>query len=511
MNTQQTRRIAQTALVIVLEAVAASSIGVAQSANAREERSKSALLEAASLQSNAKGERRIENRAEADRLLRQVLVEGTTEQKALAANNLGALLHEDNRNGEAVAVFRAIPFDALKPEQAVVYRYNFARTLQATGEQLAAYDQFVEAIKLQSTLSIAVEAAFKINEELGPTRLGNVRALVELLLERNQIGTAGERTKYFLNRWANHGADQQLLAELVHYYVAAGITAQAFNGGVVLKGANQQTEWQFLTTLARKAPQLQGPINGIGRAYLCQQDKCVDPNGRQVLQFVQMFNRAEAEKLFPYWTQLPWQREPFSRLLKMLGDHWALQQNRREALVRYTAAWFVNPNNTEAALFMATILREDGRAYDPQSRLYSQLTQAYEAKNAFEKFVGILTKPLPGGGDVAAKSVLARETNEEIEQIMQIYLLLGSAQNNHRLSVLLQAARAEDRLQQRTNAEVAPGLHVELGNAYARVGDVDEAKRQYSLAIDAFQRNGNLELAESIRRSLQGLAAGRRK
>jgi len=93
MNTQQTRRIAQTALVIVLGAVAASSIGVAQSANAREERSKSALLEAASLQSNAKGERRIENRAEADRLLRQVLVEGTTEQKALAANNLGALLH----------------------------------------------------------------------------------------------------------------------------------------------------------------------------------------------------------------------------------------------------------------------------------------------------------------------------------------------------------------------------------------------------------------------------------
>ena len=118
---------------------------------------------------------------------------------------------------------------------------------------------------------------------------------------------------------------------------------------------------------------------------------------------------------------------------------------------------------------------------------------------------------MPGGGDVAAKSVLARETNEEIEQIMQIYLLLGSAQNNQRLSVLLQAARAEDRLQQRTNAEVAPGLHVELGNAYARVGDVDEAKRQYSLAIDAFQRNGNLELAESIRRSLQGLAAGRRK
>ena len=288
---------------------------------------------------------------------------GTPQQKLHAQNDLAVLSIREGDPQQAVAVLREVDDRALEPEQRSLHAYNYGRALELSGSGTEAYREYTKALEQNPRFDQAAEGAFRLLRASRPARVGEAARLAETLIGRGQQESAAREVHRALEVWAAEPEAQRLLAVLVRSFAAARTDPRQF----------QKSEWPALKSFAERGPQLAPAIKQIAVAY-----------SGEVPTFVE---RGSARSFFNAWSPEPWKSEPFSRLLKTIGDSYDRAEQPRQALALYSGAWSLDPANTEAALYVALTLRDHAEGLDPGGRLLSRMTESvFEEKGiAYQK------------------------------------------------------------------------------------------------------------------------------
>jgi tetratricopeptide (TPR) repeat protein len=359
----------------------------------------------------------------------------------------------------------------LKPYQKAVYTSNKGNALEKANQPDKALALYRDALEKQPRYEPAAEGAFRLLLER-PTEQGTREALrlARELSDRGQGDVAVRQVRACLERWPNPNAPA-LLTVLVRHYAATTLCPEDY----------RSREAKALQDLARKVPALQGHVGEIDRAYLGD--------------FAPTFSRAELATLFPNWSRAGEGRKAFAALLKVIGDAYyptsagsgkrgpsyrpsGEQRDPRKALARYAASWGLDPEDTEAALYVASVLR-DSPGLDPDRRWYWQFVDALmEIKGERYK--------------------IEVKTAADWDNLLRLHLLLGSLFEQEKkwgpeenpYSALFQwsrALKAEAQLRKLDPASPpAPLLHARLGDAYRETGRPAEAWARYLAAAEGF-------------------------
>ena len=391
-----------------------------------------------------------ENVAEARTAYAEVIRLGTPQQRVHAQNDLAVLSLRQGDPQEAVATLRQVDTGAVEPGQRSLYAYNFGRALELAGNGREAYQKYTQALEQDPGFGPATEGAFRLLRESGSAQVAETARLAETLLGRGQPESAGRELRRALEAWAAQPDAQRLLAVLLRYYVAATLDPPGF----------RKEEMPFLKRVSDRGPQLAPAIKQVAAAY-----------AGDVPAFVE---RGSARGFFNAWSPEPWKVEPFSRLLKVIGDSYDRAEQPRQALALYSGAWSLDPANTEAGLYVALTLRDHGEGLDPGGRLLSRMTESiFEEKGiAYQKqdWLNILRQ------HVLLATIFEKEDR------------WGPRSNPQ--SAIFQwtnALKADDRIRQRDpNFPLSPGIYLHLGECHARVGDPNLAWSAYAKASYAF-------------------------
>jgi tetratricopeptide (TPR) repeat protein len=375
---------------------------------------------------------------------------GTPKQRVQAQNDLAVLSLKRGDSRQAVATLREVDVQALEPEQRSLYTYNYGRALELNGNGPEAYQKYTQALEQDPGFDLATEGAFRLLRAFRPPRVGEAARLAETLLSRGQQKSAARELRRALEAWAAEPDAQRLLAVLLRYYAAARTDPSQF----------RRSEWPALRNLADRGPQLAPAIRQIATAY-----------AGEVPVFVE---RGSARGFFNAWSPESWKSEPFSRLLKTIGDSYDRAEQPRQALALYSGAWSLDPTNTEAALYVALTLRDHAEGLDPGGRLLDRLTESvFEEK-------GIAYQQLDWVNILRQHVLLAT--------IFEKQGRWGPRSNPR--SAFFQwtnALRADDQVRQRDPGfPLSPGIYLHLGECQARVGDPGLAWNAFAKAANAF-------------------------
>jgi tetratricopeptide (TPR) repeat protein len=429
-----------------------------------------ALQYARTIQSLETSQLTKEHVAEAKTAYADAIRLGTPQQRVHAQNDLAILSLRQGDPQQAVAMLRRVDVGALEPGERSLYAYNYGRALELSGNGPEAYQKYTQVLEQSPEFDLASEGAFRLLRASRPARVGEAARLAEMLLGRGQQESAVRELRRALEIWAAEPDAQRLLAVLVRYFVAARIDPRQF----------RKNEWPALRSLSERGPRLAPAIKQIATAY----------EGK-VPTFVE---RGSARGFFDAWSPESWKSEPFSRLLKTIGDSYDRAEQPRQALALYSGAWSLDPTNTEAALYVALILRDHADGLDPGGRLLSRMTESvFEEKGiAYQKqdWLNILRQ------HVLLATLFEKEGK-------------WGPRGNPRSAIFqwTNALRADDRIRQRDpNFPLSPAIYLHLGECHMRVGDPDLAWNAYAKASYAFLKSSKPEDAAAALERARSLA-----
>jgi tetratricopeptide (TPR) repeat protein/peroxiredoxin len=411
-------------------------------------------------------------------------------QVAQAKNNLGTLHLKNKDFAQAVRVLSEVDRARIPPDERFVYDFNLGRARDLSGSASEAYLCYVRAVEANPKFTPAAERAF---ENLRQSKRGNnvVEALrlAEILLKSVQSELAASEAFKCLDAWGEKPDADRLLTILVRHYAVTSLAPDRF-----LKDA-----WPQLKELQKRRPTLDRILEEIHIAFAGDFGPAItEPFAAPMTPFAAWWRLGE---------NYPPGKKAFPELLKKIGD-WYYQptdadgksRDAAKALARYTAAWSLDGQNTEAALFIAAVLRDHPRL-DPANELYHRLIEAlFQVK-------GALYQNHP-------------DTATDWANLMRMHFLLGSIFESDRKwgsesepkSAIYQwsfALRAEDELRKRDkNYPPTPGLHQHLGQAYKATNERKKSLEQFLCEAEESAELGDLQAARSALVNASDLGVG---
>jgi len=407
-----------------------------------------ALQYAQTIQSLDKSQLTTDRISEAKTAYSDAIRLGTPEQRVQAQNDMAVLSLREGDSRQAVATLRDVDVNTLAPDQRNLYTYNYGRALELSGNGQEAYQKYTQALERDPGFDLAADGAFRVLRASKPPRVADTARLAETLLEKGRPESAVRQIRGALGAWRAEPEAPKLLAVLVGYYAAARIEPREFG----------KTEWPGLSKLSGE-PRLAPPIKEIGLAYSGPMPVFVE--------------RESARRYFPAWAEEPAMSRPFSRLLKSIGDSYGRADQQGPALARYSAAWSLDPSNTDAALYAAMVLR-DSEGLDPGGRLRDRLVESAveEKAAAYQKQDWV---------NVLRQRVLLATIFEKEEK--------WGPRTNPKSAIYqwTSALKADEQVRQRDpNFPLSPGIYLHLGVCHERVGDPSLAWSAYTKAAYAF-------------------------
>jgi tetratricopeptide (TPR) repeat protein len=391
---------------------------------------------------------------------------GDSAQKWQAQNNKGALLIREGKVQDAVTVFRQIDPMAIDPGKKFIYEYNLGRALELNGNFEGSYEKYVMAVKGNADFEPAISGAFRVLYRMHPAPIQNAADLGNLLLAREKQNSAILHIRESLNIWPKEAEAQRLLAVWLRHAALRSVTPPEF----------EQSEWSALASLLEHSPQLREPIQEVKLAYLGTLPMVLEDSA--------------AIGLFPAWAGKPWRTEPMSLCLKSVGDYYVRSGSHQRALAHYSAAWMLDRSNAEAALAAAVLLRDHADLLPSNERLIESLIPViFEAKGR-------------------------AYTQNDWPNILRLHMVLATIFEYQRRwgpprearSVVFQLEHALTALarvrEMNSDFPPAPGIHMRLAHAYARIQNFPLAWDQYSAAAEEFIRDSKLrEASDAVKRA----------
>ena len=405
---------------------------------------------------------------EAAKAYSDIIAIGTPAQKLVAQNNLGTLYLLQKKPDEALQVLQSMSFENAGASDTYIYAYNTARALEQTRRPAQAFNLYAKALEAVPGFEPAINGAFRVARESGPTGLAFLIGLTGRLIERGQAERLVPPLRESLKDWATNPRLPLLLAQLVRCYAELSLEPAIF----------EKSEWPAIAPLLDSR---------IGLAVKEVRSAFSDSLP------VTLYAPTEVGPIRA-WRREPGQARSFGLLLRRLGDVYREHNNFNQALARYALAWSMNPEDVEAALYAADLLREQGLIVDPSGRvlellieyLFESKAQAYRSEN----WLNILRLHAVLG----AIYVRQKRWGQPYEAKGALY------QFEHALM-----AEGEYRAKN-PNAPRSPGLYAELANVYLHLNRPADARKQYLAATEVYIRQNRgkearemLESAKSIR------------
>ncbi len=407
--------------------------------------------------------------AEAAQSYQSAIQLGDADQQAYARNGLGVVLLRQGKAVESLAAFRGIDMDGIAPTARFAYLYNYGRALERNDELQTAYAQYRRALELQPRFEPAIEGAFRVLRQSPRPNIKEAVGFGQQLVVRGSGAFTARQIHTLLKAWNAAPDASELLTVLVQYYISASVDPVQF----------QEVELGDLRSLGATTPALRSPIDEILTAY--------------VGNFPPSFHHGPARNIFRSWAYPPEHAALFSALLKSVGAYYDQRETPEKALPRFSAAWMLNPSDSEAAVYAAAIVRDHAKALDPQGQLFNQLLETLFMQKGEAYFENDWPNILRF--HVVLGTIFEREK------------IWGSAQDPR--SAIFQwenALEAEKQVRHvDKNFTPSPGIHASLALAYEKTRRTTDAWDQYVLAAQGFIESHNpdpaalaLEHAQSL-------------
>jgi tetratricopeptide (TPR) repeat protein len=382
-------------------------------------------------------------------------------------NNYAALLVRLGRAGEARTQLEAMrePMRKQPPAAQARYLFNYAKSLEQTGNQAQALRIYDEALAIGPEFEDTARAAsgLALNSPSESIGIPATVTLVDRLLGARQFAVAQQHLLKAAEqpRWVSHPQYPLILASVARYLVAANVDRAGF-----------VRVWEKPLAAADRAnPRAKARYDDLRRAYA--------PGG-----IVLIYEPQDARSRFSAWGGSDAETASFVSLLHHVGRQARSAGNTREALARLASAWALSRNGgigsddagMSAAVDLADLLLTAG----------PELT---DSERILEVMIGQLFE---GKGKAYA--------GRDYASALRFHLLLGSiferqkrwgpANNPYTALFQWQAALKDHELLRATgrpgNLAEVPGLHMRLGQAFEAVGDRAGALRSYLNASEAF-------------------------
>jgi tetratricopeptide (TPR) repeat protein len=394
---------------------------------------------------------------------------GDAGQQAYARNGLGVLLLRQGKTVESLAAFREIDMDRIAPPARFAYVYNYGRALEKSQDLQSAYVQYRRALELQPRFEPAIESAFRVLRQSSPPNIRGAVGLGRQLVERGAAAFTAGQIHALLKAWSTAPDAIELLTVLVQYYVSASVDPAHF----------EKFESGDLRSLGAATPALKRPIDEIHTAYFGD--------------FPPSFYHGAARDIFRSWAYPREHAALFSALLKKVGAYYDQREAPEKALPRFSAAWMLNPADSEAAVYAAAVIRDHAKTLDPQGQLFKQLLETLFMQKGEAYF------------------------ENDWPNILRFHVVLGTIFEREKIwgsshdprSAIFQwenALEAEKQIRQVDKKfSPSPGIHASLALAYENTSRAADAWDQYVLAAQGFIESRNpdpaasaLERAESL-------------
>jgi tetratricopeptide (TPR) repeat protein len=415
---------------------------------------------------------------------------GGPEQRAEALNNLGTLYLTKKDYPAAIRALKRVDMTQIPPKDRFIYDYNLGRAYDLSGNPSDAFPLYVSALAANPNYSPAALRAFENLRSAGPPqKFAETLGLADRLLKHAQSELAARETFRCLQVWGDDLRAVELLPVLVRHYTIASVEPERF----------RKEMWPALNELASQHPKLKPAIEELRLAFESDFKPVIKARKRGLFE------------LFPVWSKLgmrdPLGERTFPSLLKLIGDYYYESVDRSgecrdpgKALARYSAAWSMDPFNTEAALFTAAVLRDYAEKLDPDHQLYNQFVE-----NIFDLKNGVYAKQPKSPADRA--------------NLVRMHFLLGSiferegnwgSEDNPRSAVFqwVHAIRQENKLREVDPRSLpTPGLHQHLAMAYQLSQEPAKAFEQFLIAAEEFAELNDMPSAKDALASARGLDA----
>jgi tetratricopeptide (TPR) repeat protein len=311
---------------------------------------------------------------------------------------------------------------------------------------------------LQPGFTPAIESAFRVLRQSSPPSISEVTALGRKLVERGSGAYTAAQIHILLRAWNTSPQASELLTVLVQYYAAASIDPIQF----------EKSEWGDLHSLGVGSA-VSRPIDEIHTAYFSD--------------FPPSLHRGPAQDIFRSWAHPQQHAEVFSALLKKVGSYYYQHEKPDRAMARYSAAWMLNPADSESAVYSAAILRDHAKSLDPTGVLFGRLLETLFQQKGEAYF------------------------ENDWPNILRFHVVLGTIFERDKVwgssqdprSAIFQwesALRAESQVRQiDKNFPPSPGIHASLGLAYQNTSRTADAWDQYILAAQGFIQTHNPDSA----------------
>jgi hypothetical protein len=405
---------------------------------------------------------------------KNVIARGDPLDRQVAANNLGSLYLREKNTVDAVLIFRTVPSPIGR--DAFLFCYNCGRALAADGQVAAASGQFLQSVRLQPAYRQAAEAYLRLPRQ-GAERLSANRQLLDYYRDNAQARRTfllGPLTGRVLAEAQTAGEADALWPYLLRYYLQGDTArARASEGKDVILAELHKKD-----LLKAKSDDLDAVLRSkeLGK-------------GKAVLRY-----RAEVFTELPAWKDLLSKNQSaakdFALVLKQVGDAFDRQARSGDeqaaiktgqAIVRYSAAFALDPLNYDAARQLTAALSDNL----DRNEQYRPLLDAYAEDLLSEK----------------GRLYATVKTNDDLLRIYSLHVILAavyekegkwgpggdvrSAVYQWRGAVTIQE-RLQDRISPKGSYVASPEPLARLAEAYVRAGQTSEAPATYLRAAQAY-------------------------
>ena len=272
--------------------------------------------------------------------------------RLVAHNNFGALLLRDGKNKEALSVLSAVEKDYTRTKDRAAharYLYNLARGFETNGQPGAAKARYRQAATTDFNFTPAFRAVFRMisKRALGPQRVTETAAWIDVAVTRGQIGLAEKTIKVLFERpeWKKRPDFNRVLISLMQVLTAtrAGI-------------ADFERTWAPQLIRIGDSDEAATPTAGVAKEITAAYFQDFKIN----------FRPGSGSRLFrsALSSRDKNPRRTVSAFLKMVGDSYMVFKKPDRALQRYALAWTMDTTNVDAALFAANVLLEKSERID---------------------------------------------------------------------------------------------------------------------------------------------------
>jgi tetratricopeptide (TPR) repeat protein len=414
-----------------------------------------------------------------------------------------------------------------------VYYYTWGRALEVTGRTVEAQNQYWKALEKIQTQKAPTSSGFEKTQAMKPTtdRLVGLlikekegarryeqadKLLVSLMrppntgptpsaVDHETVNLAGKYVYQFLDAWGGQAQSESLYPRLLDYLDLSHVGPVEFEK----REAPELNKLNRHPSVASKTEELKQLYSG---SALAARRPPLYSDSNEVL------------KVFPQWREVLIRHRDatgaFSHTMKHAADYYyrrslpdlpaktkhstdGQQVNKaeaaRHALARYSAAFTLDPHNSEAAIYAVSTVSEHGKELDKPDKLLESLREAI-----FDAKMGLYARAT---------------TREDWDAIYRCHLVLaGIAESQTKwgppertdsaIYHLKRALDAEKRLHVGPDRNQPPigWLNDRLARAYEAAEKPADAAKAYLLAANGFLYTRNLKQASSALEAFKRIA-----